>query len=75
MANPNIAAHHTAIAVAKGAHQVAFKAATDEAGRLAATITYHKAILASGRLNGVKCNSIAQLQRLGVDPGDWTSTD
>ena len=71
----NIPAHHEAVAVAKAALQTALKTAADEPTRVAAQVTYHKAVLASGRLNGVHCNSIAQLQRLGVDPGNWTSTD
>jgi hypothetical protein len=71
----NIPAHHEAVALAKGALQTTMKAAADEPARIAAQVTYHKAILASGRLNGVKCNSISQLQRLGVDPANWTSTD
>jgi hypothetical protein len=71
----NIPAHHLAVAVAKGALQTSMKNAATEADRTAAHVTYHKAVLASGRLNGVRCNSIAALARLGVDPGDWHAGD
>jgi hypothetical protein len=71
----NIPAHHEAVALAKGALQTAIKAAADEPTRVAAQVTYHKAVLSSGRLNGVRYNSIAQLAILGVDPSNWTSTD
>ena len=71
----NIPAHHEAVAVAKAALQTALKTAADEPARTAAQVIFHKAVLASGRLNGVHCNSIAQLQRLGVDMGNWTAQD
>jgi hypothetical protein len=72
---PNLTAHRDAVAVAEAARQASLKSSATEADRTTAHITYHKAVLASARANGVRCNSIAALARHGVDPGDWRAGD
>ena len=73
--NPNLHAHREKVAVAEAARQQSLKTAVTEADRKLAHKTYHLAVLASSRVNGVKCNSIAALAALGYDPGDWRDGD
>ena len=75
MPTPNHSAHALAVAQAEGIRQTSLKAAATEADRTAAHVAYHKSVLASARTNGLHCNSIAALARLGVDPGDWRAGD
>jgi hypothetical protein len=72
---PNLTAHRDAVALAEAARQASLKSAATEADRTTAHIVYHKAVLASARTNGVHCNSIAALARLGSDPADWRAGD
>jgi hypothetical protein len=75
MPNTALDAHHIAVSTAKSALQVSLKTAATEADRTTAHITYHKAVIASARAQGIKTNSIAQLARLGIDPADWRAGD
>ena len=75
MSNPNHDAHRTAVAVAESARQVAKQGNNTAAGHKAADIAYYKAVLASGRANGIQTNAIAALAALGVDTADWRAGD
>jgi hypothetical protein len=67
--------HAVAVSLAEAARQVSLKSAVTETDRTAAHITYFKAVLQSGRAQGIHTNAIAALARLGVDPGDWRAGD
>jgi hypothetical protein len=75
MPNPNNDAHKTAVAVAESARQVAKAANNTAAGHKAADIAYYKAVLASGRANGVITGAYQALLTLGVDPGNSIGGD
>jgi hypothetical protein len=75
MPNPNNDAHKQAVAVAESARQAAKAANNTAAGHKAADITYYKAVLASGRTNGVITGAYQALLSLGVDPGNSPGGD
>jgi hypothetical protein len=75
MPNPNNNAHKEAVAVAESARQVAKAANNTAAGHKTADITYYKAVLASGRTNGIQTNAQAALASLGVDTADYRAGD
>ena len=63
-------AHHAAVAVAESARQVAKQASNTAAGHKAADIAYYKAVLASGRLNGIATGALNALHNLGDPAGE-----
>jgi hypothetical protein len=75
MSNPNHDAHRTAVAVAESARQISKAANNTAAGHKAADIVFYKAVLASGRTNGIQTNAIAALAMLGVDTADYRAGD
>jgi hypothetical protein len=62
-----MATYHEDHSKARGAFQVAFAAATDEAGRKAAQIALYRALHAASLTYKISNGSLAALQRLGVD--------
>jgi hypothetical protein len=68
-------AHHQAVAVAEAARQTSKAANNTAAGHKAADIAYYKAVLVSGRANGIKTDAVAALLSLGVDPGGLMAGD
>jgi hypothetical protein len=58
MPNSKLDAHRDAVALAEAARQASLKSAATEADRTTAHVTYHKAVLASARTQGIKTNSI-----------------
>jgi hypothetical protein len=76
MSNPNHSAHREAVAVAESARQVSKAAAgNSQSAHRTADIAYYKAVLASGRTNGIITGAYAALQSLGVDPGNSPGGD
>jgi hypothetical protein len=67
--------HHRAVSVAEAAHQQALKVAVTETDRINARIAYYRAVLASGRANGVSTGAAAALARLGAAPQDLRDGD
>ena len=67
----NTDAHRAAVAVAESARQVAKAAAgNNQAAHLAADIVLYKAVLASGRANGVSTGALNALHNIGgLDAG------
>jgi hypothetical protein len=69
MSNQN--AHKEAIAVAESARQITKAAAgNNQAAHRAADVVYLKAVLASGRLNGVATGALNALHNLGDPAGE-----
>jgi len=65
MPSPNHSAHREAVAVAESARQVAKKSNNTAAGHIAADVAYYRAVLASGKANGISTGAKAALARLG----------
>jgi hypothetical protein len=68
-------AHRKAVADAEGVRQTSKAANNTAAGHKAADIAYNKAVLASGRANGVISGAYQALLSLGVDPGNSPGGD
>jgi hypothetical protein len=68
-------AHHLAVGIAEAAYQVSMKSAATELDRTNARITYYRAVLASGRLNGISTGAVQALARLGYTVGDQQAGD
>ena len=76
MSNPNHDAHRTAVAVAESARQIAKAAAgNSQSAHKSADIAFQRAVLISGRANGIITGAVAALASLGVDPGGLVSGD
>jgi hypothetical protein len=67
--------HSAAVGVAEAAYQQTMKTAVTEADRTAARVTYYRAVLASGRAQGISTGAAAALTRLGSPPGDLRDGD
>ena len=72
MANQN--AHNDAVALAEGARQISKKANNTASGHHAADITFYRAVLASGRTNGVSTGALAALHTLGDATAEYGQT-
>ena len=59
--------HAAAVAVALAARQESFRTAANETDRKNAMVTYYRAVLVSGKAQGISTNAKAALARLGVD--------
>ena len=67
MPSPNQQTAHTvAVANAENARQISKAANNTAAGIKAADIIFYTALLASGRLNGVRTNALEALRSLGT---------
>jgi len=64
-------AHRDAVNTAENVRQVAKAATPTAAGHRAADVAYYKAVLASGRTNGVKTGALAALHSLGDAAGEY----
>ena len=64
-------AHRAAVAAAEGVRQAAKAATPTAAGHKAADIAYYRAVLASGRTNGVSTGALAALHSLGDATGEY----
>jgi hypothetical protein len=67
--------HSAAVGVAEAAYQQTMKTAATETDRTNARITYYRAVLSSGRANGISTGAAAALARLGATPGDLRDGD
>ena len=59
--------HLESVAAARGVLQGALASAATDAARQTAQIAFLRAVLASGRTNGVRTGALAALHALGVD--------
>jgi hypothetical protein len=67
--------HHLAVGKAAAALDIAMKTAANEPARIALQVTYWKAVLASGRTNGIKTGAVQALINLGSAPSDLRDGD
>jgi hypothetical protein len=67
--------HSAAVGVAQAAKDAAFKIAANESDRRTAMINFYKAVLVSGRAQGISTNAVSALARLGYTVGDLQSGD
>lgn len=75
MSNPNQGAHKLAVGIAESARQVAITPTSTAAQVKAATIAYYKAVLASGRANGVQTGARQALINLGAEDAQGQTGD
>ena len=61
--------HSAAVGVAEAAYQASMKTAATETDRTNARITYYRAVLSSGRANGISTGAAEAIRRLGGRSG------
>jgi hypothetical protein len=67
--------HSLAVGTAANVRDNAMAVATTEAQRTTAQVNYYKAVLASGRAEGLSTGAVAALARLGYPVSDLRSGD